>query len=379
LALVFQLTSVRVLSLNVGSTSLKWSVLEMPREALLASGYQPLDSTTSNAERFELSAIVARAGEVDAVVHRVVHGGSRFSAPTYVDDGVVLALDALRSLDPTHMPQVLTGIAAARVAFPNCPHIACFDTNFHSSLPVAAFTYAVPRRWTEEWGVRRYGFHGLSVAFVIRRATELLGTLPKRLLVCHLGSGSSITAVREGHSLDTTMGFTSLEGVPMATRCGSIDPGLLLYVMREHGLTSRELDVALEQHSGLLGLFGNGDLREILRRVDLGDERAALSYGVWLTGLKRAFGAMLAMLEGADGIVFTGGIGENQPRIRAELLASFDWCGIYVDEHLNRDATEDSIISSRQSKAAVLRVVTREDLTMAREAMALLGQARTRA
>jgi acetate kinase len=377
LALVSQLTSVRILSLNVGSTSLKWSVLDMPREARLTGGQEPLDSTAPVAERFELSDIVANAGEVDAVVHRVVHGGGRFSAPTFVDDGIVRALDGLRSIDPTHMPQALAGISAARVAFPKCPHIACFDTHFHSSLPVDAFTYAVPRRWTDDWGVRRYGFHGLSVAFAVRRTSELLGTSLKRLLVCHLGSGSSITALREGKSVDTTMGFTPLEGVPMATRSGSVDPGLLLYVMREHGLTTRELDIALEQQSGLLGLFGNGDLREILRKADLGDERAVLTYGVWLTGLKRGFGAMLAALEGADAVVFTGGIGENQPRIRAELLASFGWCGIYVDEHLNHDATEDGIISSRQSNATVLRIESREDLTMAREATALLGQPRT--
>ena len=163
----------------------------------------------------------------------------------------------------------------------------------------------------------------------------------------------------------------------MATRSGSVDPGLLLYVMRERGLTTRELDVALEQQSGLLGLFGNGDLREILRKADLGDERAVLSYGVWLIGLKRGFGAMLAALEGADAVVFTGGIGEHQPRIRADLLASFGWCGIYVDQHLNHDATEDSIISSKRSSATVLRIETREDLTMAREATALLGLART--
>jgi acetate kinase len=350
----------------------------MPREELLSAGHQPLDSTAPLTEQFELSAVVANAGEVDAVVHRVVHGGGRFSASTLIDDGVVRALDALRSLDPTHMPRALAGIAAARLAFKNCPHIACFDTHFHSSLPAAAFTYAVPRRWTDDWGVRRYGFHGLSVAFVVRRASELLGALPKRLLVCHLGSGSSITAVREGQSIDTTMGFTSLEGLPMATRSGSIDPGLLLYVMRERGLTNLQLDVALEQQSGLLGLFGNGDLREVLQKRDLGDERAALSYEVWLTGLKRGFGAMLATLEGADGVVFTGGIGENQPRIRAELLASFGWCGIQVDKHLNHDATQDGIISSRHSKASVLRIATREDLTMAREATALLSQTRTR-
>jgi acetate kinase len=377
LALVFHLTALRILCLNVGSSSLKWSVLDMPREAFIAGGQEPLDPTLPAAQALDLSAIVAKVGEVDAVAHRLVHGGSRFSAPSYIDDALVRALDALRPLDPTHMPFGLAGVASARAAFPHRPQVACFDTLFHATLPPTAFTYAVPRRWTDEWGVRRYGFHGLSVAFSVQRAAELLGGKPKHLLVCHLGSGSSITAVRDGQSIDTTMGFTSLEGLPMATRSGSVDPGLLLYVMREHGLTAQELDVALEERSGLLGLFGNRDLRKVLQRADLGDERAALTYGVWLTGLRRGFGAMLAALEGLDGIVFTGGIGEHQPRVRAELLASFGWCGVFLDERRNREACEDCIISSSHSKAAVLRITAREDLTMAREAASLLGASET--
>jgi acetate kinase len=374
LALVSHLTSVRLLTLNVGSSSLKWSVLEMPSEVLLNGGNEPLEASRS----VGFSAVAAKVGAIDAVAHRVVHGGGRFSAPIVVDNSVVEALGNLTAIDPTHMPQTLTRIAAARAAFPTCPQVACFDTHFHASLPVAAFTYAIPRQWTDQWGIRRYGFHGLSVAFAVRRVSELLGALPRRLLVCHLGSGSSITAICEGRSIDTTMGFTPLEGVPMATRAGSVDPGLLMYVMREHGLTHQELDVALEQQSGLFGLSGIGDLREILRRADVGDERAALSYEVWLTGLRRSFGAMLAMLQGADAIVFTGGIGEHQPRIRADLLASFGWCGVYVDEHLNQNPSGDNVISSSESRTMVLRIEAREDLAMAREAAALLTRAPTR-
>jgi acetate kinase len=356
----------RILCLNVGSSSLKWSLLEMAAETLLAGGEQPLDPTA--AKPVDLSAIASQAGAVDAVAHRLVHGGGRFLGATRVDDTATIALEGLRNLDPLHAPRALACIAAARRTWPSCPHVACFDTTFHATLPASAFTYALPWPWTDGWGLRRYGFHGLSVAFAVRRTAQLLGALPERLLVCHLGSGSSITAVRAGHSVDTTMGFTPLEGVPMATRSGSVDPGLLLYVMRQHGLTRQQVEDALEQQSGLRGLGGSADLREILRAADGGDEQAALAYAVWLAGVRRGFGAMLAALDGLDGVVFTGGIGEHQPRARTDILAPFRWCGIELDEAHNANPEGDAIVSSDHSKITVLRIVAREDLTMAREA-----------
>lgn len=355
----------RILCLNVGSSSIKWSMLDMPAEWLVAGGDLPTAP-------LDLPAIADKAGPVEVVVHRLVHGGGRFLGPTLLDDGVRLAMEHLRAFDPVHTQRALACIDGARRLFPHCPHLACFDTAFHASLPSAAFTYALPRRWTDDWGLRRYGFHGLSVAYAVRRTATLLGALPERLLVCHLGSGSSITAVRGGHSIDTTMGFSPLEGLPMATRSGSIDPGLLLYVMRQHGVSPQDLELALEQQSGLLGLGESADLRDILREADRGNERAALSYAVWRTGGRRGLGAMLTALDGLDGIVFTGGIGEHQPRVRADLLAPIRWCGAVLDDERNANPTGDAIVSPEHSKIPVLRILAREDLTMARQALEVL-------
>lgn len=361
----------RVLCLNMGSSSFKWSVLGMPQEDLLAQGEEPLEP--ASASPVELSALRAKAGSVDAVAHRFVHGGGHFNGATVIDDGVLESLAAIQSLDPTHTPKALAGVAAARQAFPEVPQVACFDTAFHGSLAPSAYTYAIPARWTTEWRLRRYGFHGLSIAYAVRRASEILGQGAHDLLVCHLGSGSSITAVRNGCSVDTTMGFTPLEGLPMATRSGSVDPGLLLYVMREQGLSAAEVERALEQESGLRGLAGTGDLREVLRRADAGDEAAQLAYAIWVAGVRRGFGAMLAALDSLEGVVFTGGIGEHQPRARQDILAPFAWCGIALDQVSNRDARGDACLSSNSQRIAVLRIQAREDLTMAREAVAILA------
>jgi len=360
----------RILCLNTGSSSFKWSVLGMPQEDLLEQGEEPLDPVS--ASPIDLATIRAKAGPVDAVAHRFVHGGGRFNGATVIDAGVLESLAAIEPLDPTHTPKALAGVAAAREAFPGVPQVACFDTAFHASLAPAAYTYAIPARWTTEWGLRRFGFHGLSVAYAVRRASEILGQGAQNLLVCHLGSGSSITAVRSGRSVDTTMGFTPLEGLPMATRSGSIDPGLLLYVMREKGLSAAEVERALEQESGLRGLTGTADLREILRRADAGDEAARLAYAIWLAGVRRGFGAMLAALDSLEGVVFTGGIGEHQPGVRRDILAPFAWCGVALDQASNREPRGDACLSSSSQRIAVLRIQAREDLTMAREAVATL-------
>jgi len=360
----------RVLCLNMGSSSFKWSVLGMPQEDLLAQGEEPLEP--GSAAAIDLAVIRATAGSVDAVAHRFVHGGGRFNGATVINDGVVESMKAIQSLDPTHTPRALAGVAAARETFLDVPQVACFDTAFHASLAPSAYTYAIPARWTTEWGLRRYGFHGLSVAYAVRRSSEILGQGALNLLVCHLGSGSSITAVRGGRSVDTTMGFTPLEGLPMATRSGSIDPGLLLYVMREHGLSVAEVERTLEQESGLRGLAGTADLREILRRVDAGDEAARLAYAIWLAGVRRGFGAMLAALDALEGVVFTGGIGEHQPRVRRDILAPFAWCGLALDEPTNHEPRGDARLSSTSQRIAVLRIQAREDLTMAREAVTIL-------
>jgi acetate kinase len=361
----------RILCLNVGSSSFKWSMLDMPEERLLVAGEDPLEPGST--APLDLGSVGRRASAVDVVAHRFVHGGGRFHGPTLISDAVLRSLDATRSLDPTHTPKALAGVAAARAAFPGLPQVACFDTGFHASLPAPAYTYAVPSRWTAEWGLRRYGFHGLSVAYAAHKASELLGESPANLLVCHLGSGSSITAVREGRSVDTTMGFTPLEGLPMATRSGSIDPGLLLYLMREKGMSAAEVESALEQESGLRGLAGTSDLRVVLRRSADGNASAQLAYAAWMTGVRRGFGAMLSSLEGLDAVVFTGGIGEHQPGVRRDVLAPFAWCGIALDVARNLERDGDARVSPNDSSIPVLRIQAREDVTMAREAVELLS------
>ena len=361
----------RVLCLNVGSSSFKWSLIGMPGEDSLAAGEVELDSSTPGS--IDLIAVLPKVRPVDAVAHRLVHGGGRFLGATQLDDATVKALEALKPLDPTHTPKALAGIAAARKALPNVPQLACFDTTFHATLRPAAYTYALPSGWNAEWGLRRYGFHGLSVTYAVQRAAALLGKPVRSLLVCHLGSGSSITAVRDGRSVDTSMGFTPLEGLPMSTRSGTVDPGLLLYVMRVHGLSVAEVERALEEDSGLKGLAGTGDLRQVVQRADAGEAMAQQAYAVWMTGVRRGFGAMLAALDGLDCVAFTGGIGEHLPRARAEVLAPFGWCGLGVDAARNASPEGDAVVSAPGAKVSVLRVLAREDLTMAREAEAVLN------
>jgi acetate kinase len=362
----------KILCFNVGSSSFKWSVLEMPSEEKLAGGDGVLRAGTLDPG--DLAALAEHGKGAAAVAHRFVNGGPGLRSTVAIDAGVRATLERLRGLDPTHLPAALAGLDASQRAFPQVRQFGCFDTAFHATLPEAAFVYAVPEEWTTNWGVRRYGFHGLSVAHAVRRASALLGEAKTRLLVCHLGSGSSITAVSDGRSRDTTMGFTPLEGVPMNTRSGSVDPGILLYALREKGLDPAALEEALERQSGLRGLFGgSGDLREVLAAADRGDPRAGRAYGVLLAGLRRGLGSMLAALDGLDAIVFTGGIGEHQPRLRADLLSPLAWLGIALDPQRNRAPVGDQVISSSGSRISVLCVQAREDLTMAREVVRLLA------
>jgi acetate kinase len=243
---------------------------------------------------------------VDAVGHRVVHGGARLTEPTLLDDGVERELQALIAIAPLHNAPALAAIERARQELPDVPQVAVFDTAFHRTIPPAASTYALPARWREEWGVRRFGFHGISVSWVAEQVPVT------RLVVCHLGGGCSVTAVLDGRSVDTTMGFTPLEGVPMATRSGSVDPGALLYALREHGLSAAELEQALEHESGLAGLSGNdsGDVREA----------SVLALDVFVHRVSGAVATMAAALGGLDALAFTGGIGERADRVRDRIV-----------------------------------------------------------
>jgi acetate kinase len=304
---------VRVLAVNAGSTSLKLHLVDG-------------DDATA----------VDELVDADAVGHRVVHGADRFRDPVLIDDEVERAIDDLSTIAPLHNTPAVAAIRDARRALPDAPHVAVFDTAFHSTIPPRATTYAVPARWREEWGVRRYGFHGLSVEWVASQ-------LPvSRLVVCHLGGGCSITAVKDGRSIDTTMGFTPLEGVPMATRSGSVDPGALLYLLRERGLSPDRLDAALEHESGLLGLGGSSDPREL---------EGTLALDIYTYRIAAAVGAMAVALGGLDALAFTGGVGEGSAVVRDAVSEQLAFLGEF-DVHV---------------------VAAREEVVLAREVRRLLA------
>jgi acetate kinase len=300
---------------------------------------------------------------VTAVAHRVVHGGRRFRDPVLIDDEVVRQLAAAVELAPLHNAPALAAIEQARAALPDLPHVAVFDSAFHGTIPPEAATYALPARAREEWGIHRYGFHGLSVQW----ASELVRV--PRLIVCHLGGGCSVTAVRDGRSVDTTMGFTPLEGVPMATRAGSVDPGALLYML-EHHLTREELDRMLEHESGLLGLSGiSGAVRE-LERSEADGARLALSVFAYRVAL--AVGAMTAAVRGLDALVFTAGIGEHSAVVRSAVCERLGHLGVALDADANETAILDATVSAPDSSVRVVVIRAREDLVAARTARQLL-------
>jgi acetate kinase len=302
---------------------------------------------------------------VAAVAHRVVHGGSRFREPVVIDDAVVGQLEDAVELAPLHNAPALSAIKQARKALPDLPHVAVFDSAFHATIPPEASTYALPEQVREEWGIRRYGFHGLSVQW----ASESVRA--PRLVVCHLGGGCSVTAVRDGRSVDTTMGFTPLEGVPMATRAGSVDPGALLYLLK-HRLTLEGLDVILEHESGLTGLSGiSGDVREL---EDSEAPSARLALAVFSYRVATAVGAMATPLGGLDALVFTAGIGENSPAVRAAVTARLGFLGIELDAAVNASARPDATISTAESPVRVVVLEAREDVVAARAARELLRE-----
>ena len=392
----------RVLVLNSGSSSVKYSLLDPDAGAHEASGlaerigepgsrltHRGPDGGQTRAQdmpdheaalRAVLDAfdsygpVLADAGLV-AVGHRVVHGGERFAAPVVFDDEVVSAVRDLVPLAPLHNPANLEGLEVARRVFPGLPQVAVFDTAFHQTLPPAAYTYAVPREWAREHGVRRYGFHGTSHSYVAGEAARMLGRDPAdtNVVVLHLGNGASACAVRGGRSVETSMGLTPLEGLVMGTRSGDVDPSLAPHLGRVAGLGVDEVDRALNKSSGLLGLTGANDLREVHRLAAAGDEDAALALEVYCHRIRKYVGAYSAVLGRVDAVVFTAGVGENDAWVRAHALAGLERFGIEVDRERNDPARRGARwISPDRSEAAVLVVPTDEELEIAREAVALL-------
>lgn len=331
-----------ILVVNAGSTSLKLSVVNTGEQSSSLSSLQ-------------------EAPPVSAVGHRLVHGGSRFSAPTLIDDDVVDALALLVELAPLHMTPAVKAITVARTVFPDLPHVAVFDTAFHSTLPDIASTYLLAKRFRPH-GIRRYGFHGLSVQWAAERVRV------PRLIVCHLGGGSSVTAVRDGRSIDTTMGFTPLEGIPMATRAGSLDPGALIYLLH-HGVTLRELEHALEHESGLTALGGTGDVAALEADTSSG---AQLALEIYSYRISQAIAAMAVALGGLDAIVFTAGVGQHSALVRTAVCRRLGFMGVEIDERANALVDADDEISTSASSVRMHVIAAREDVVVARGVRALV-------
>jgi len=361
-----------VLVVNAGSSSLKLRVLDARDELVRRRDLPALDGADLRAA---LGAFADESPPLEAAGHRVVHGGARLTAPVVAGDDVERELERLAELAPLHEPPALAGIRAMRALRPELPQVACFDTAFHATLPAAAATYAVPEAWRRRWGLRRFGFHGLSHAHAARRAAELLGrpAAGLRVVTAHLGAGASLAAVRDGRSVDTTMGFTPLEGLVMATRAGSIDPGLLLYVRRHGDLDDDALERALDRESGLRALSGgSGDMREVLEGAGAGDERCRRALEVYVHRLAAGVAAMAAALGGLDALAFTGGVGEHAAPVRAAACERLAFLGAGLDAAANA-ADADAVISRPGAGVAVLVVTAREDLEIARQVRALLA------
>jgi acetate kinase len=362
-----------VLIVNAGSSSLKLRVLD-ERDALLASADLPAPRGATD------SASVAEAidgfGPIAAVGHRIVHGGTRYRGAVLLDDEVEAGLRALTDLAPLHQPKSLAALAAVKAVRPDVPAVACFDTAFHADMPRAATTYAIPAEWRKRWALRKYGFHGLSHAYASRRAAGMLDRPVEelRIVTCHLGAGASLAAIQHGRSVDTTMGFTPLDGLVMATRSGSVDPGLVLWLEKHVGTPPDELAATLEHRSGLLGLAGTADMREILAAEAAGDEDSALAIDVYLHRLRGSVAAMVAALGGLDALVFTGGVGEKASTIRARLAADLAYLGVAVDPAANEAAQGDAEITSAGTRVRTFVIIAREDLEIVRQVRAVLDR-----
>jgi acetate kinase len=363
---------VRVLTVNAGSSSLKLRLLDGD-DSVVAD--RELEAPKARVDPDDLADALDGLGPFDAIGHRVVHGGEQFRRAVVLDAEVRSALGNLVALAPLHQPKSLAMIDAIEQAAPGVPAVACFDTAFHATMPAAATTYALPRDWRERWSLRRFGFHGLSHAHVARRVEELIGP-GLRIVSCHLGAGASLCAIADGRSVDTTMGFTPLEGLVMATRSGSVDPGLLLWLVDEAGLAPHELADALEHESGLLALAGTADMRAVIDAAATDGEEARLALDVYVHRLRAGIAAMAAALGGLDVLVFTGGVGERAPEVRAQAASGLAFLGVELDFEGNGGASSDADITAADSRVRTLVVHAREDLEIARQVREALSPRR---
>ena len=391
-----------ILILNAGSSSLKFALFDQAARDELASGVVDWRGSREKATlTFRSPAIrdnrsatdVADYGEavrwilgslvdheleeaVHVVGHRVVHGGSEFRQTTLIDERVSQSLERISKLAPLHNPPALTTIKATRTTLPDAAQIAVFDTAFFASLPPSAFLYPVPYEWYEHYGIRRFGFHGISHAYCTARAAELLGRRHSeslRLIICHLGNGCSATGVRDGSAVATTMGFTPLEGLMMGTRSGSIDPGILIYLQRQQGFDADRIEESLNRQSGLLGVSGiSSDFREVERAADAGNARARLATEMFADRIRSTIGSLAVSLGGVDALVFTAGIGEHSSTLRSQVCDGLQCLGLHLDADKNQNSQADCDVATIQSTGRILIIQTREEQMIAREAQRLL-------
>ncbi|NLP37032.1 MAG: acetate kinase [Firmicutes bacterium] len=396
-----------VLVINAGSSSLKYQLINMENEDVIAKGLAErigiedsmLTHQPGNGEKVEIMAefkdhtdaikmvidalinpeygVISDMSEIGAVGHRVVHGGEKFSESAVINEEVMQAIEANVELAPLHNPANIMGIKACKKVMPGTPMVAVFDTAFHQSMPEKAFLYAVPYSDYEDYGVRRYGFHGTSHKFVSRRAAKLMDASYQdlKIITCHLGNGSSIAAVKNGKSVDTSMGFTPLEGLPMGTRCGNVDPAIITYLAEKKNITAAEVINYLNKESGVLGISGiSSDFRDLEKAKDEGNKRAKLALDVFSYDVKKYIGAYAAAMSGVDCIVFTAGIGENSPLVRSYACAGLEFLGIKLDEAKNEQHIgKEGEISTSDSKVKVFVIPTNEELMIARETLELVS------
>jgi len=395
-------TQSKILVWNAGSSSLKFSLFDAEDEVLLVDGgidwlRKPAQLIVRGANKPEIhkelklekhadavaqivdelqagsSAALQSPEDLRAVGHRVVHGGDRYTSAVRITSEVKRAIEELTELAPLHNPASLEGINAVEQVLPGIPQVAAFDTAFHAALSEAARTYALPRKWTREWGIRRYGFHGLSHSYCSTEAARKLGRRGLRLVIAHLGNGASVSAVHDGVCVDTSMGFTPLEGLVMATRSGTVDPGILIYLLRQKRLSVEELDNALNHESGLLGISGtSSDLRQLLSELPHNPD-ARLAVDVYVRRIVQTIGAMVAVLGGIDALVFTAGVGERAAKIRKWVCEKLKYLGLELDSAANENCHPDADIATPASAARILVIATREDLAIMRETRRLVG------
>ena len=397
-----------ILVINAGSSSLKYQLLNPETEELLAKGlcerigidgkftYKPQSEGKEKLDAVDIAmpthaeaiktvlntlvdpknGVIASMKEIDAVGHRVVHGGEKFAHSVLITDDVMKAIEERSPLPPLHHPAHITGIKACQEVMPGVPMVAVFDTAFHQTMPPRAFTYAIPYEYYTQDGIRRYGFHGTSHSYVSKRAAEILD-LPievLKIVTCHLGNGSSVDAIAGGKSIETSMGFTPLDGLPMGTRCGSIDVSIIEYLMENHNMTIDEVMNILNKKSGMLGVSGvSSDFRDLEKAADEGNERAKLAIDMFCYKTHKRIGSAAAAMNGIDVLIFTAGVGENSPELREKIASGLDFMGVKIDHTKNMVRGKEAIVSTDDSRVKILVIPTNEELVIAQDTSSIVS------